>query len=665
MKRPRRQKNQGGRRKREPIKFSRKREKMPRATGILSVSAGGFGFVALETGPDEDKQPDLFIPPRFVGQGMDGDKVEVELLPQDRYREPGHGAAARIVDIIEHGRTLIVGELLAGHKVRPINKKIRDDIQISGSLCGAKRGDWVNVELLHASGVELNGMRRGVIRGKVGRAGTIIGDLDAVCSEFSLPEPYSAEDNKEADEMEITPIKRRDLSNIFCVTIDPEDAKDYDDAVSIMPGEDENEVLVGVHIADVAAWIRPDTKWDTEAIYRSFTAYLPGRTLPMLPKSLTAKISLQPGEPCPAHTVMMTIHKISGRILKAERCHSYIKITKRLSFQQVQKYIDTGDKGDWDETFCNSMDELIALYKNMRQYRKKTDKFLEMAIPEIRVICNEETNEITGMVRKEQREADQLIEEFMLAANTEVAKEMVAKSIPGIYRVHPEPELEKLDEFGNFCIASFDMYPGDLSNRANCNKFLESIPDGPNKPIILSAFLRSLQRAYYLENSELHFGLGKGRYSHFTSPIRRYPDLAVHQQLWSADTNARLKSKKTMAKISAECTEKEQNNDEAWYAANDRMKLRYMEQQLEANPEEMHEGVVARITSAGMLADIPKMGVYGFIPLEQLNGRFKYDKTNEMLYSVRGHQEYHPGDVIFLRLAGIDFIKGSAIFQPF
>ncbi len=664
MKRHRQRKTPRGKH-RSDHRVPRKREKMPRATGTLSVSAGGFGFVALETGPDEPKQPDLFIPPRYVGQGMDGDKVEVELLPQDRYRQPGQGPAARIVNIIEHGRTMIVGELLAGHKVRPINKKVRDDVQVSGSLCGAKRGDWVQVELLHASGVELNGMRRGIIRGKVGRAGTIVGDLDAVCSEFSLPEPYSEEDLQEVENLEITPIQRRDLTKYFCVTIDPEDAKDYDDAVSIAPGEDENEVIIGVHIADVAAWIRPGTKWDSEALYRSFTAYLPGRTLPMLPKNLTAKISLQPGEACPAHTVLMTVHKISGRILKSERFHSMVKITERLTFNKVQAYIDTGAKGDWDDKFCASMNGLIDLYKNMRQYRKKTDKFLEMAIPEIRVICNEETNEITGMVRKEQREADQLVEEFMLAANTEVAKELVAKSIPGIFRVHPEPELEKLEEFGNFCIASFDLYPGDLSNRINCNKFLESIPDGPNKPIILSAFLRSLQRASYLENSELHFGLGKGRYSHFTSPIRRYPDLAVHQQLWSADTNARLKSKKTMAKISAECSEKEQNNDEAWYAANDRMKLRYMEQQMDTNPEAMHEGVAARITAAGIVADIPDMGVYGFIPIERLNGRFKYDKNNEMLYSVRGHKEYHPGDVIFLRLAGIDFIKGTAIFQPF
>ncbi len=638
---------------------------MPKAQGTLSLSAGGFGFVAIETAPDEDKQPDLFIPPRFVGQAMDGDKVEVELLPQDRYRQPGHGPAARIIKILEHGRTMVVGELLAGHKVRPLNKKVRDDIQVSGSLCGAKRGDWVKVELLHSSGVAMEGMRRGVIRGQVGRAGTIVGDLDAVCSEFSLPEPYSEEDNQEADNIEITPIQRRDLTKMFCVTIDPVDAKDYDDAVSIAPGDDENEVKLGVHIADVAAWIRPGSKWDSEALYRSFTSYLPGRTLPMLPKLLTAKISLQPGKVCPAHTVIITVHKISGRILKAERFHSEIYLNARLTFAQVQAYIDNGEKGDWDDDFCKSMDDLIALYKTMRQYRKKTEKFLDMAIPEVRVICNEETNEITGMVRKEQREADQLVEEFMLAANSEVAKEMVSRSIPGIYRVHPEPEPEKLEEFGEFCIASFDMYPGDLSSRANCNKFLESIPEGPNKPIILSAFLRSLQRAYYLEKSELHFGLGKGRYSHFTSPIRRYPDLAVHQQLWNADTNSRLKSKKTMEQISAECSEKVQNNDEAWYAANDRMKLRYLEQRLEGNPEEMHEAVVARITSAGMMADIPGLGIYGFVPIERLNGRFRYDKTTEKLYAVRGHQEYHPGDVIFLRLCGVDFIRGSAIFQPF
>jgi ribonuclease R len=632
-------------------------------SGTITITPSGFGFVAPDYENQEEKPQDIFIPPKYVKSAMDGDKVEVVLLPpRDDFYHKDKGPVGKIVEIVERSKDTIVGELISGRKVRPLNKRIPEDIKITGSLCGAKRGEWVEVKLLHTESLRER-VKQGTVASKIGEAGLINNDLDAVCKEFKLCPPYSEQEDQDAAVLKPRKIKRQDLRKLFCVTIDPIDAKDFDDAISLAPAEDENEVEIGVHIADVAAWIAPGSKFDKSAAERGFTAYLPGRTLPMLPKTLTAEISLTADNDSPAHTVIMTVNRQSGRITSSRRCHSTIRVKKRLTFDQVQDFIDSGDApDDWDKDFQKRITELIQIYRNMREFRKRNEKFLEMSIPESRILCDEEKNEIIGLVRKEQREADQLVEECMLAANTEVAKEMIERGIAGIYRVHPEPDPEKLEEFTALCADSFGIMPGDLTSRTACNHFLENLPDGPKRPAILSAFLRSLPRAYYLESSELHFGLGKTRYSHFTSPIRRYTDLIVHQQLWDAETGGRLKSKKTIAQIAADCSSKEENNDDAYFTANDRLKLRYLQQEMDNGLENLHEGVISKITSSGLVVDIQDIGIYGFVPVETLPGGFS--RYGNVMRDRRGKKTYKSGDYIYLKLSQIDFIRGSALFKP-
>lgn len=653
--------------KRRQLKLARRKAErnrskkiIPELTGTIAITPSGFGFVT----PDDDSSQDIFIPPRFIGGAMHGDTVSIAMLPLRREDiAEGRKEAGRVVEIVKRAKTALVGEVITGHRIRPLNRKYPEDIKIAGSLCGAKRGDWVKVELIQAEN-RPGDARRGAIRENIGKAGEIKGDLDAVCSEYDLPDPYSAAENEEAITLLPADIKREDLRELFCVTIDPEDAKDFDDAISLAPGKEENEVEVGVHIADVAAWIRPSSKWDIEARRRSFTAYLPGRTLPMLPKSLTKNISLTEGVDSLAHTVILTVHKNSGRIIKSRRCHSTVKITKRLTFNQVQDFIDTGKAEDWDAGFAEKIRALVDLTRAMREHRRKTEKFLEMATTEIRVLCDDETNVISGLVRKVQREADQLVEDCMLAANTEVAKELIERKIPGMFRVHPEPEQEKVFEFSEFVASAFGFYPGDLTSRTACNEFLKSLPDDPRKQIILGAFLRSLPRAFYQEKPELHFGLGKERYSHFTSPIRRYPDLVVHQQLWADEKNERLRSNKKIEKLAVDCSEKENTVDEAYFTANDRLKLRYLQEQLDGGGDNLHEGMIAKVFAAGLLVDIQDLGIYGFVPIEKLRGRFRYDREENRMSDYYLQKSYKVGDYVYLQLSAIDFIKGNAIFQP-
>jgi ribonuclease R len=633
-------------------------------TGKISLTGSGLGFVSpfnSESEPDENAQ-DIFIPPQFVSSAMNGDIVEVELIPDREPAGPDRGPVGRVNAIIDRARDSLVGKIVSGHKVRPVNKRISEDIQISGSLNGAKRGEWVKIKLLHNKSGRPGTPHMGTVTERIGEAGSIKSDLDAVCKEFDLSPPYTPEENEAAGQIRPRQIKRVDLRDRITITIDPFDAKDFDDAVSVAPTENDSELEVGVHIADVAAWISPGSKWDKAAYERSFTSYLPGRTLPMLPKTLTAAISLTADGDSSAHTVLFTVNKHSGRIVAAKRFHSTIKVDKRLNYDEVQDYIDDGVKGDdWSAETCTALDTLIKVFRNMRRIRQKNEDFLMMAIPETRVLCDEDADKIIGIVHKEQREADQLIEEFMLAANTQVAIELADRSIPGLFRVHPEPDPEKLAEFSEIAMETFGIYPGDLSNRTVCNQFLRNLPDDPRRPAILGAFLRSMARAVYEAKPDLHFGLGKTRYSHFTSPIRRYSDLMVHQQLWEKEVSGPMRSNRDAEKIAEHCTEKEANNDDAYFTANDRLKLRYLEQEMADGRDNLHEAVVAKILAAGMLVDIQDMGIYGFVPLENLGGNFR--RAGNQLVDRSAGESFKCGDYVMLALSHIDLDRGSAVFK--
>lgn len=630
--------------------------------GRLTVTASGFGFVT-----STDAEKDIFIPPKYLGSAIDGDLVRINLLKERALRFQSKGPAGAIDKIIERKRNTVVGELIAGHKVRPLSKKLPNDIKVSGSLLDAKHGDWVEVTLLPCDrkhGEET----RGTLTQVLGKAGTVESDLNAIIQEYSLPGPYSDEEEREALQIPQMEVPREDLTHLFCATIDPADAKDYDDSISVSPGKNEGEIELGVHIADIAAWVKTDSKWDINAAERAFTAYLPCKTMPMLPKGLTRAVSLSPKQLSRCNTVMITVDAVTGKILNSRRCHSLVKIAARLNFDEVQEFIDGTTPEHWDAELMDNMRRLLDLTRKMRKFRKHSEKFLDLATTEIRVLCNDATKEILGLKEEIQTESDQLVEECMLAANVEVAKELITKGIPGIFRVHPEPDPAKIAEFTVFMEEAFGITPGDLSSRAACNHFLSNLADDHRKPVIIDAFLRSLMRAYYYEKPALHFGLGKGRYCHFTSPIRRYPDLVVHQQLWALDfagqagLPGKKRSKEEITSIAAECSAKEVVNDEAYYAANDRLKLYYLKQQMFKAELGCQEGIIRKLSSAGLLVDIPDLGLIGFVPVEYLGGHFR--KRSGKLVPIRGHAGYKCGDFIYLQLERLDFIRGSAVFRP-
>ena len=272
------------------VERHRRRQNQSSITGILRMTASGFGFVTPDPELHPDMSEDIFIPAKYVNRAIDCDHVEVTLLPPRRSWDSGEerGPAGKITAIIQRERNELVGELLAGSLLRPLDPKLPEDIQLYGARHGAKRGDWVRVKF------DDDGYQRsGHILEVIGRAGVIAADLDAVIAEFDLPPRYTEKEEAIALAVEPRDIPRTDCCDLYTLTIDPVDAKDFDDALSLEASPVPDCVVLGIHISDVAAYVPPRSKIDEWAMERAFSCYLPGRTLPMLPAGLTAKISLQ------------------------------------------------------------------------------------------------------------------------------------------------------------------------------------------------------------------------------------------------------------------------------------------------------------------------------------------------------------------------------------
>ena len=388
-------------------------------TGTISTTAAGFGFLKIDTENPNQHTEEIFIPVKYMLNAMDGDRVKAVILPP----RPGtddalKGPAGKIVEIIERKHKKLVAEVLPGNFVRPLNRKINFDFEIArGFKNKAKKGEWVEVELAHNN--SFRDVSAKVLR-TIGESGTIQGDLDAVVAEYGLAAPYTDEENAAAAAIVPREIEREDFTSEWTVTIDPVDAKDFDDAVSLKVARGGKVAEIGVHIADVAAYITPKSDFDKAAFKRGFTAYLPGRTLPMLPKDLTAKISLQANQQSLAHSVILKVDTKTGKIIEGRRCHTVIKVDRRLDYDTVQSFIDNPKilPENWNKDFAAKIAKLVDITTKMRSHRLQVEKFIDLPIPEVRVICDENADKINGLVTKVQRPADFAVEECMLAANS-------------------------------------------------------------------------------------------------------------------------------------------------------------------------------------------------------------------------------------------------------
>src|SRR5881392_331039 len=499
------------------------------ATGKLSIHQVGYGFLVAET-PGE---PDVFIAAENIGTAMHGDRVVVRISPDTPYGRIKGRREGRVIRILERAHDTIVGTLQRSRNfyyVVPDDPRFVHDVYVHPNRdrrqqASANVGDKVVVRLEAWESRHVN--PEGEIIEVLGAASAPGVDMLSIIRKFHL----RAEFPKDVlDQAERIPEKidsrqlegREDLRKEFIVTIDPDDARDFDDAIQVE--KTNSGWRLGVHIADVAAYVEPGSALDREARGRGNSVYLPDRVIPMLPEGLSNGVcSLNPGVDRLTHSVFIHFDK-HGVVKSARFARSVIRSAHRLTYKQAYAIL-TSPPGDQLGERLHLAWELAALLRRKRFQHGS----LDLDFPEVKVWVDKEGRPVR-LERVDNDESHQLIEEFMLAANEAVARELKNRAIPTIYRVHENPDPEKLAEYREF-VLSFDYKVGDLTHRVELQRLLAAFRGKPEEQALKIALLKSLKRARYLAQPLGHYGLAKANYLHFTSPIRRYADLGVHRSL--------------------------------------------------------------------------------------------------------------------------------------
>jgi ribonuclease R len=498
-------------------------------TGVLEVTRRGFGFVL----PDDARRDDIFVPAHELGDALNGDRVAIR-LERKRGRDPRHYGS--VVRILERSTTRLVGTVEVRRKkayLHPEDERLPGPFEIREDKKAPEfhPDDKVLLQIQEWP----KGKRRGagVVIERLGPAGEPDTETAAILASFGAPGPFPEEVLEEVRGLRRTlsaeeAAERLDLRETVCFTIDPEDARDFDDAISLERVQD--GYSLGVHIADVSQYVRPGSALDQEARARSTSIYLPGRVIPMLPPELCNDIcSLRPEEDRPALSVLMELDR-DGRIRESRIARTRIHSNRRFSYEEVKQLLEDRDKAASfeDQGLLSRLRMLRTIAGKMRE-RRLAEGSIELALPEHKVIMDDH-GEATGLLKVEHDFSHQMIEDCMLAANVEVARYAAEHVLGILYRVHDAPEEEALGEMMEFLQAyGYNLRPP--FDRHRLNRVLQEARGRPEEHAVNLAVLKSMQQAVYSPERRQHFALAFASYTHFTSPIRRYPDLYLHQVL--------------------------------------------------------------------------------------------------------------------------------------
>ena len=492
-------------------------------------------------------------------------------------------------------------------------------------------------------------------------------DTAAVIRFYELKDRFPESVLKEAKEVSKLlekPGKRLDLRKKFIFTCDPVTARDYDDALSLDRDRRGNTVL-GVHIADVSHFVRPGSAIDREAARRSTSVYFADRVLPMLPDELCNGVcSLVPNEDRLAFSVFMTFDK-TGKMIARSFAKSIIKSKARFTYEQVMRIISS--KGKLKDKCVSAVARRTILAVHSLAERLRANRFalgaLDIEIPEAEVILDE-FGEMSGIVTRPYDESHQMVEECMVAANEAVATELWTKGIKILARLHEPPDEEKLLML-RADMRSLGVKMGNISNQKVFAQFLKAIKKNPLYPTLSTMVLRSMKRAIYDSESIGHFGLAKRFYAHFTSPIRRYPDLTLHRQLaeYLAGGNPRVPAK-TLSKWAEHSSEREEIAAEAERALLEIKKYRLLEAQLEGGRGIVYDGVISKCTPFGCFVEIPEIAVSGLVHISQLSRSFVRFSEDDHSLSASGGRRWKIGDAMKVRVSNVDFRQRRIDFVP-
>lgn len=631
-------------------------------TGIFESNARGFGFVRVE-GEDDD----IFIGKDDRGCAIHNDTVQVRITanPQGKRRE------GKIVKVIAHGNTHVVGTYESSRTfgfVVPDNARFTEDIFIPlEHSMGAVAGHKVVVELTEFGGDGKKPEGHVVeILGHINDPGT---DILAIARDFELPVAFSEKVLNQALRVskpvsEADMAGRKDLRGVQMVTIDGEDAKDLDDAVSLtMEGAN---YRLGVHIADVSNYVQEHSALDVEALERGTSVYLVDRVIPMLPHALSNGIcSLNAGEDRLALSCIMLINP-KGKVIDYEIAETVINVDARMSYTVVNKILALHDEEETAryETLVPMLRQMEQLASVLRANRRQRGS-IDFDFPETKVVLDEKGFPVE--IRPYERNvATKLIEDFMLIANETVAEDNFWQELPFVYRTHEKPDpdrIKKLSAFiNNFGYAIHtdggELYPKELQ------KLLEAIADTPQETLISRLTLRSMKQAKYTPECSGHFGLAAKYYCHFTSPIRRYPDLQIHRIIKDRlrgrmDERKKEHYEKILPEVARQSSERERRAEEAERETVKLKKVQYMS----AHIGERFTGVISSVTAWGMYVELPDT-VEGMVHVTSLRDDFYHyvEDSYELVGEVSGNS-YKLGQTIAVIVAATDELMRTIDFE--
>jgi len=636
-------------------------------TGKLSVHQAGYGFLTSE----KPGEPDIFIAAENTGTAMHGDRVVARIsrdLPYDRAKGRREG---RVIRILERARDTIVGTLQHSRSfnyVVPDDPRIVHDIYVRPARdrrlhVAAKTGDKVVVRLEAWESRHVN--PEGEIIEFLGAASAPGVDMLSIIRRYGLPTEFPREVLKQADEVpeEIHAqqlVGREDLRSDFIVTIDPDDARDFDDAIHVDKLKNGGWQL-GVHIADVAAYVKPDSALDREARRRGNSVYLPDRVIPMLPERLSNGVcSLNPGVDRLTHSVFVHFDK-KGIVRSVRFARSMIRSAHRLTYKQAYVILKSPPHDPLSERLHNAW-ELAALLRRKRFEHGA----LDLDFPEVKVSVDQNGYPVR-LERVENDESHQLIEEFMLAANEAVALELKKRAIPTIYRVHENPDPEKLAEYREF-VLSFNYRIGDLTHRAELQRLLALIRGKPEEQALKVALLKSLKRARYDPRPLGHYGLAKANYLHFTSPIRRYADLVAHRAL---SRNGKVPAARRpyhmdinqAASIAEHISLTERTAADAEIESAQMKKLEFFQRQLDERNPQIFRATIVDVRNYGLMVELPDALITGLIHVSSLTDDFYvFEPARRQLIGTRSRKRFSFGDEVSVFVARIDVFKRQIDF---
>lgn len=633
------------------VRAGRNRYGLPRhlrlATGIIQVHPEGYGFVT----PDRGQAEDIHVPERFTGGAMNGDRVQVQM---DRDARRGR-SAGRVVRILERAHSSVVGVLETRGKALiliPQDRRLTEvQIERKDGAAG-RRGQAAVVALTDYP--EHGDLARGRITEILGDPSDPDVEVEIILRKYELRSVFPRGVLEEAAScpQKVLPreIKGRlDLRDRTVFTIDGETARDFDDAVSIEkpPG---GGYRLGVHIADVSHYVREGSRLDREARRRGNSVYFPDRAVPMLPEPLSAGIcSLKPDEDRLAQSVFLDFDSRGG-LLRSRFADTVIRSCRRFTYTVVAALL-AGEDPALEKRHAPLLPtvRLMGKLAAVLRRRRLAEGSLDFDLPEADVILSSD-GKVENILRQERNEAHKLIEEFMLAANQAVASHILSRGVPGLYRVHEAPDPLKMADLSAFLeTLGYRLPAAEALHARDLGRVLEQSQGRPEERLVHMLVLRSLRQARYAPENLGHFALAFENYTHFTSPIRRYPDLVVHRIL-----RRLLRSKGStpedeagLAEIAEHCSRQERRADEAERELVELKKIQFLEEHL----GEEYSGHVSGVTRFGFFVELEEYFVEGLVPLTSLrDDYYVFDERRHTLQGERTGRRFRLGDRVRVRV---------------